>query len=66
MKVLSVKQSIGLLHMKLDQINFFFDNLKETLESIKSSHKCFIFGDLNYDLLQHDNNMVSDLLDIMS
>ena len=36
----------------------FFDNLKETLESIKSNHKCYIFGDLNYNLLQHDNNMV--------
>ena len=36
----------------------FFDNLKETLESIKSNHKCLIFGDLNYNLLQHDNNMV--------
>ena len=43
----------------------FFDNLKETFEYTKSNHKCFIFGDLNYNLLQHDNNMVSDLLDIM-
>ena len=44
----------------------FFDNLKKTLESIKSNHKCLIFSDLKYNLLQRDNNMVSDLLDIMS
>ena len=44
----------------------FFDNLKETLESTKSHHKCFIFGDLHYNLLQYDNNMVNDLMHIMS
>ena len=45
---------------------FFFDHLEETFESAKSNHKCFIFGDLIYNLLQHDNNVVSNLLDIMS
>ena len=29
----------------------FINNLKETLESIQTNYKCFIFGDLNYDLL---------------
>ena len=66
MKVLSVEQSTGLLHMTLDQIKFFLTTLKETLESFKSNHKCFIFGYLNYNLFQQDNDMVSDLLDIMS
>ena len=45
-----MEQSIVLLHMTLDQFKFFFDNLKESLESVKSNHKCFIFGDLNYNL----------------
>ena len=48
----------------LNQI--FTDNLKEILESIKTNHKCFIFGNVNYNLLQHDNNMVNDLLGSMS
>ena len=37
----------------------FFDYLKDTLESIKSNHKCFTFDNLNYNLLQHDNNIVA-------
>ena len=44
----------------------FFDNLKETLESIKTNHKCFTFGDLIYNLLQHVDNIVNDLMDIVS
>ena len=45
---------------------FFFDSFKETLESVKTNHKCYVFSDLYYNLLQHDDNMVNDLMNIMS
>ena len=45
--------------MTLDQIKFFFDNLKETLESIITNGKCFIFGDLNYNLFRHHNKWLT-------
>ena len=43
----------------------FIDKLQKTLELINTNHKCFIFGDFNYDLLQIDNKL-NDLLDTMS
>ena len=45
---------------------FFIANLKTTLRSIKANHKCFIFGDFNYDLFQQDSSKVNELLDTMS
>ena len=74
MKLLLVKKSVGELHTTINQITFLFPFLhnyifiaisKETFKFIKTNYKCFVFGDLNYDLFQHDNVRVNGLLSTM-
>ena len=55
----------GTIYRSLPHDQIFNDKVKETLESIKTNYKCFIFGDPNYDFFAHDNNMVNNLLNNM-